>query len=401
MNATFTYMSPKYSFNGSNNTGPFGDVVHKRAHFSFNVHGYAPYNFNNTVEQTNAFDHVKYCVIVPRNGVKPIAFNIFHSMTLAIWLLVIASIIIVTIALAAVQYIHKKIRQRIANILVKHKNYSPIDLVTIVLQSFFGDSIETIAFRHSLRYILLGWLVYSFLITSAFTAKIISSLIKPNYHENINTIAELGASNLTIYYPKPLAKNIENGFDNDTIQMFVDNFKEVNSWEQHLKILNENKTQYAYVLADYYCLYIVRTTVNNKTGESIFHMVPECLASHPKVYLAQRGSMYLGYVNELLGRFHEFGMFRRWVAEAKFLSLMEGRRTKYQTMGEEIDYATVKMVMNMEHLQTPFYMLASGLLLSTVMFCVEKGWYKLVDEKRRVHDQGVGEFEEEIEFEIE
>ncbi|XP_037030220.1 uncharacterized protein LOC119070041 [Bradysia coprophila] len=399
MNATFTYISPKFSFNGSNNTGPFGDIVQKRAHFSFNIHAYAPYNFNNTVEQTNAFDHVKFCVIVPRNGMSPVAFNIFHSMTPAIWVLVIVAIVIVTIALASVQYAHKNIRKRINHLTEQHKSYTIVELASIVLQSFFGDAIEQIAFyHHSLRFILLGWLIYSFLITSAFTATIISSLIKPNHRENINTIAELAASKLTILYPKPIAKNIENGFDYHTFQLLEDNFKEINSWEEHLTILNQNKTQYAYVLADYYCSHAVRSNIDKETGESIFHMVPECLSSHPKVYFAQRGSMYLGYVNELLGRFHEYGMFRRWIAESKFFSVMKGLRMGYQAADKEVDYASVKVAMNMEYLQTPFYMLVMGLLLSTIIFCVEKRWYKMVKQKQ--HDEGGG-FEVDIEFELE
>lgn len=395
MNASFTYISPKFSFNGSNITGTFGDVVQKKAHFSFNVHAYAPYNFNDTVEQSNAFDHIRYCVIVPTNGAEPIAFNIFYSMTPTIWILVFAAIIMVTLALAAAQHIHKNIRKSLPD---KHRDYTIVELATIVLQSFFGDAIDQIAFHRSLRYILLGWLMYSFLITSAFTATIVSSLIKPNYRQNINTIAELGASNLTILYPKSIEKNIQNGFDPETFHLFGDNFKQINSWEQHIGILNRNKTQYAYVLTDSYCLHAVRSNIDKKTGESIFHMVPECLASHPKVYLAQRGSMYLGYVNELLGRFHEFGMFRRWTAESNFLSLMKGFRMDEDEMDKEVDYGSVKVAMNIEYLQTPFYMLGLGLLLSTVIFCMENGWYKLMEQRHHTVQEN---FEEEIESTIE
>lgn len=94
-------------FNGSSNTGAVADLVDKKAHFAFNVRAYAPYNFNDTVEQTNAFDHIKFCVIVPRCGIQPIYLNIFHSLTPVMWILVIVSVIVVTVALAVVQYIHK------------------------------------------------------------------------------------------------------------------------------------------------------------------------------------------------------------------------------------------------------------------------------------------------------
>ncbi len=359
-------------YNNSTNTGLHSNLVNGKAHFIFNALAYAPYNYNNTVEQTNAFDHVKFCVIVPRNGIKPIAFNIFHSMAPEMWILVVISIIIVTIALTVVQHIQKNIAKVPRNETV----YSVVEFGLIILQSLLGDTIERIPFRLSIRFILLGWLIYSFLITNAFTATIISSLIEPNYRENINTIAELSASNLTILYVKAIEKNLKNGFDDESWKLIGDNFRGIDSWEHFLEIMHTNKTQYAYVIADYYCYYMVNTNIDTNTGSSIYHMVPECLASHPKVYLVQSGSMYLGYINELLGRFHEFGMFRRWIGETKFFSLMQGFKIGNEE-AKPINYASVQVVIGMEYLQTPFYMLGIGLLISTIIFCVEKGWHKI------------------------
>lgn len=378
-------------FNGSSNTGIVADLIEKKAHFAFNVQAYAPYNFNNTVEQTNAFDHVKFCVIVPKNGIEPIVFNIFHTLTPVTWIFVIGSVIVVTIALVTVQHI----RKTIANVQQNDVNYTIIEFTAIAIQSFFGDSIERITLNLSIRCILLGWLIYSFLITNAFTATIISSLIKPIYLDNINTIAELSASNLTILYPKVIGKNLKNGFDNETWTLIGDNLKEIESWEEFVEIMNNNKTQYAYVLADYYCLHMVNSNFDAKTGESIFHMVPECLASHPKVYLFQRGSMYLGYINELLGQFHEFGMFRRWIAETKFYSLIKGFKIDNRA-DKTINYSSVKVVISMEYLQTPFYMLGFGLFMSAIIFCIEQLWHKM-EKKRRMRE---GSGFEEIEFEI-
>lgn len=372
-------------FNGSKNTGIVGDLVGKRAHFAFNAHAYAPYNFNYTVEQTNAFDHVKFCVIVPKNGIEPIAFNIFHSLSPITWILVICSIIIVIIAFIVIQKIQ-------GTVLNASTNRTTTEFAAIVLQSFFGDSLSHVTSNSVIRCIFLGWLIYSFFITNAFTATIISTLIKPNYIENINTIEDLSKSNLTILYPKVISKNLKTGFDDETWASFGDNLKEVETWEQFINILHTNKSEYAYVLANYHCSYIVNSNIDEKTGESIFHMVPECLASHPKVYLFQRGSMYLGYINELLGQFHEMGMFRKWIAETNFLSMIKGMR-----IGEKvINYSEVQVVITMEYLQTPFYMLCVGLLMSAIVFWLEKLWYKYVDQRRKLN----GSIEEEIVFEL-
>lgn len=385
MNATFKYITPKMFFNGSANTGIIGDLIAKRAHFAFNVHAYAPYNFNYTVEQTNAFDHIKFCVIVPKNGIEPIAFNIFHSLSPITWILVISSVIIITIAFVGIQ----KIQRAILN---ESSNYTATEYATIALQSFFGDSITRFTANKAIRGIFLGWLIYSFFITNAFTATIISTLIKPNYIENINNIEDLSKSNLTILYPKVIAKNLKNGFDDATWSSIGDNLKEVESWEKFIEILQTNKTKYAYVLANYHCVYMVNSNIDEKTGESIFHMVPECLASHPKVYLFQRGSMYLGYINELLGQFHEMGMFRKWIAESNFWSMIKGMRIR----DKAINYSEVKVVITMEYLQTPFYMLCVGLFLSAIVFWLEKVWYKFVDQRRTDN----GTIEEEVVFEI-
>lgn len=360
-------------FNGSTNTGVVGDLGEKKAHFAFNAQAYAPYNFLDTVEQSNAYDHIKFCVIVPRKGIKPIAFNIFHTLSTATWLMVIGSIIFILITFTVVQRVQKEISPE------NHKYYSFIEFTAITLQSFFGDSIERIIFSFPIRWIFIGWLTYSFLITNAFTATIISSLIKPNHLSNINTIVELGESNLSILYPKVLRKNLENGFDNETWQLIGDNLKEIESWERFVDIVNRNKTQYAYVIADYIAHYMVNSNIDKRTGESIFHMVPECLVSHPKVYLFQRGSMYLGFINELLGQFHEMGMFRRWIREMNFWSMIKGLRTGNRM--DRIDYSAVKVVITLEYLQTPFYMLGAGLLVSLNVFLIERWWYKRMGKK--------------------
>lgn len=372
MNATFTYIKPKTISNSSSSSGSVANLIDKRANFAFNAYAYAPYNYNDSVEQTTAFDHVEFCVIVPRNGMKPVAFNIFYSMAPIMWIMVLVSFMFVIMVLVVFQ----RVRKMTTDDPKKYLHCTTLELAVIVLQSFLGKTVERVNFHSSIRLILLGWLVYSFFITNAFTAKIISSLIKPNFRDNINTIAELSQSNLTILYPKVIEKNLRKGFDDDSWKLLGDNLKEITTWEEHVMIMNRNKTQYGYVLADYYCLHMVNTNIDLKTGESIYHMVPECLVSHPKVYFVQRGSMYLGYINELLGLFHEMGMFRKWIAEMKFQALLKGYNVGNEDEEEdEIDYGSVKVVITMEYLQTPFYMLALGLSTATIIFFIENRWY--------------------------
>lgn len=374
MNATFIYISPKLFFNGSKNTGAYADLITKKADFAFNIR-YTPSDFNDAVDKSNSFDLVKMCVIVPRNGIESTYYNFFHSLTPMMWILVIGSIIVVTITLGACQYFQSKI----VNVPQNHKMYSAIEFTSIVLQSFFGDTIR-VTFNLSIQCILLGWLIYSFLITSAFTATIISSLIKPNYLDNINTIAELIESNLTILYAKAIENDLKNGFDAKTWKLIEDNLKEIESWGELLEIMNKSKTKFGYVLADYYCVHVMNSNIDAKTGKSIFHMVPECLTSHPKVYVFQRGSMYSGYINELLGQFHAFGMFQRWIGESKFYALLKGFAVDDEA-DENIDYSEAKVVITLEYLQTPFYMLGVGLFTSAVIFCMEKLWHQLQDNR--------------------
>lgn len=109
--------------------------------------------------------------------------------------------------------------------------------------------------------------------------------------------------------------------------------------------------------------------------------------------------MYLGYINELLGRFHEFGMFRRWMAETKFYSLLKGLTIGNQA-GKPTNYSLVKVVITMEYLQTPFYMLGFGLIVSAITFCGEKLWYRLKEPSQKLRRSGSSGGFEEIEFEI-
>lgn len=249
--------------------------------------------------------------------------------------------------------------------------YSWPEILSGHFQSFFGDSINRLPTTLPMRALIVVWCIYSFLVTNAFTAKLISSLVLPRFQTDLETLDDLGSSNLKIVYPNLSNSTVFNFLQNNA-SLFAalrDQLIAVSN-EEFYSLIATNKTGNAYVLPKFKADFLTKKYFDKINGRSYYHLMRQCMVYLPKIYMLEQGSPYLGHVNELLGRFHEMGFVVRWERETTFrLSL--GGKIQEEEETNVIDESEIKVVITVSHIQTAFYLLFFGLALALLTFIME------------------------------
>lgn len=292
-------------------------------------------------------------------------YNLMRTLSPLTWCIVIASLFFMVIAYQLMQNLQHFVMTGKQQ---ERSLYSWPGTLSIKFQSFFGDSIIRLPTSFPLRWIVICWCIYSFLICTAFTANLISSLVQPKNLPDFNTLEELGRSNLNMIYPSHLNASLYLFLKDDkrTFTLLQDQMISVN--RSHFnRLISTDRRSNAYVMTSDMANDIVYKNVDGVTGLPFYHRMNEALVYLPKVYLLEYGSPYLAYVNEMLGRFNEMG----------FIVLWNMRSAIVRSTGEhedDEDESEIKVVIQMSHLQAAFYIWASGLTISAVAFAVE-WWY--------------------------
>lgn len=363
LNATFIYSVP-IPFNGTNTTGVIGALLFNDSNFAFNSLGYNPYMFHDTVDVTNSFERLDICVIVPKTGTESILYNLMRTLSPLTWSIVIASLFFMVIAYQSMQKLQRFV---MSDKQQERSVYSWPGTLSINFQSFFGDSITRLPTSFPMRWIVVCWCIYSFLICTAFTANLISSLVQPKNLPDFDTLEELGSSNLKIIYPNHLNASLYQFLKNDkrTFTMLQDQMMPVNR-SHFYRLISTDRRSNAYVMTSDMVDDMVNKNLDGATGMPFYHRMKEALVYLPKVYLLEYGSPYLAYVNEMLGRFNEMGFMVLWnMRSAIFRSGAEH---------DTEDGLEIKVVLQMKHLQAAFYLWAVCLTISAIVFAVEL-WY--------------------------
>ncbi|KAG4075453.1 hypothetical protein HA402_015106 [Bradysia odoriphaga] len=371
MNLTFQYTTPHEMYNGNRNSGVIGDLTVGNAEMSFNADSLAQ-PLVNDVAATEPFERNDMCILVPKAGNEPIIWNLLRTMSKTTWIITLLSIVVMMWIYRWTQSVQKLIHSR----KYPFYEYSWKDVSTIIFQSFFGDAIRRIPESMPLRILIIGWCIYSFLITNAFQAKLISSLVLPKALDDIKTVEELGHSNLEIKYPRALGQLIQKYTDNGTMNILRDQLVEVESWSEFDAFINNKSSTSAYIMMRFHADLMEKRNFDKITGKPFYKTMDHSFLTFPRVYFLKLGSKYVDHVSELLRRFHESGFIVKWTKQSEFISALHGMIPVDDIEEEDVDEADIKVVITPEHLQTSFFLLVLGLIVASLAFVGEKMYFR-------------------------
>lgn len=356
-----------------NSTGTYGDILKGRSQLGFSSKTYFS-NLNN-VDISNSFIRHDICILVPKAGDEPVFFNLLRAFSKLSWAILVLSLVFICAIFRTIQ----EIQSRNINSKFAEYDYTICEVFTMHYQATFGDTVMKLPLRVPLQSVLISWCLFTFLIASGFTAKLISSLVINRPMPDINNFRELIDSNLKVISTTAIHDGLKNIYPTHTlIDKIINNVIPIQTDAEFERLIETNKSGNAYIMLQYLASHMINKHYNKFTDKSHYHLMKNCLLSLPEVYLASAGSPYIDYINELLGLFHAHGFFNYWWHQVK--TIYRGQKEDIQ---RKVNESEIKVVITLDHMKAAFCLWGIGILMACTILFGEFIQYKIKQFKNR------------------
>jgi hypothetical protein len=335
-------------------TGTLGDILHDRADLSLNSRFVKDYGTNN-IEFTIPVGFDSLCLIVPKARQLPKWLALFRVFHLHVQFSIVCVYVVCSIIFYILQILYSHFKSDC-------KEASLTAILIETLPPFLSLSMVRMPSSQSGKVLMISCLIFGMIIASAFQAKLVTVLSKPDYYSDINTLEELDASGLVISTgsinlvrdtfsteESPPAKHLRSKVTYCYLQEGNINYV---AKHQNIAALNRLSTALYSVL-----LY------RNSDGTFLLHIVKECPRTYSLAYIVPKGSPFLLRINHVITQLVETGIVDKW-NEDTYFNMTAIHRTEYSGNNS-------LKVFSLEDLQMPFLVLVCGLLSSVIIFFVE------------------------------
>ncbi|KAI4504573.1 hypothetical protein M0802_000123 [Mischocyttarus mexicanus] len=337
-----------------------GDIVYGRADVTFASFFVKPYSKNkHNFEFTSQTGYDSICVFVPKARKIPKWLRIHHMFEPSIWFCSIISPIIVYLMCYVLLLFTSQ----------RTKVFDRIKLAYKVFQ--FTVGFPTKLPRSCPERILLSTLsITNVTIAGLFGGLLYKSLTNDIYYKDINSLSELDASGLPIVF---LKYNLIDVFsDEPTESPVLNNLR--TKFKHGVRALHDASFfRNASGLIRKKHFYLTEQSLLNDDLSPKLHLVKECPRNYYLAYPIRKNSYLLEKIDLIIGRLHQAGLLTLW-NNRTVMDLIYQRRNAPSRM--QVHAGDKFVPFNLEDMQTSFYLLIVGLLLSSIVFCDEKGWLR-------------------------
>lgn len=279
-------------------TGSFKDIVERTIDLQGNSRFIMPYGVDG-YEFTYIFHFDQLCVIVPK------------AKKLSNWLgtlkILTGRFVLVSIGIVAVCGILNKF--------FRHEACLLSEAVLELFSSFLGQSVAEIIDAKdgvSRRIFIASFLLYSIVISTAFSAALLSVYTTETYLPDINTLEELDKSGMTI-------RSSINPFKDGESALYQSISRKVRGKYENEKDLSSIEIAAASNVGgiERYLdsKLLIQTHFSDKHGNPLLHIVRDCPNSYFLSYIVPVGSPYLKIINHFLVRINEAGLKSKWLED--------------------------------------------------------------------------------------
>lgn len=295
---------------------------------------------------TNFIYRDSLCVIVPKAGLVPSWTAIFYSFPLAVWFGIGLSM---TVAIFTLFLIRKF--KVLCDAKFSHANDHTFSTIFLdVTQIFFSTSYNSIVSSKYYERIFVGAIfVYVLIINTLFQSSLVTVLTTPRYEPNINTLKELEKSKYQILTSSPSLNDTFDGHKGLSKKFYV---------------IPQNATHYKAYIAR-------KSRMNYWKNTTNIHIVKECPRTFLLAYFILKDCYFQKDFDKILRSITEAGLVSKWYQTTKLNSTQTVNYSNNLTQSQSLPRP-----FTIDDLQTSFYLLLTGLLMSLLCFLFELGYSK-------------------------
>lgn len=310
------------------------------------------------------YPHNQLCItfLVPKPKLLSEVSYVFQPFHLSLWLLVIAAVLITCFFVRLLTYFCHTDRTNRQSVAFSD-NFTPIlHAIRIFTLGSVKGTIPTT--QTHLRVLFIVFAFAGLCLSTAYSAGFTSSLTYPRYSEPIWTIKDMIKQNVKISVKEHVDENEEASF-----KSFLNEFvnPDVRSLANQFASDDSDKYSHARLVKVWGGRYVTDTEDMDDYSKTHYQVLRECIMQENIVFVLQRNSPFISFINKQIQRFIEHGFVDYWYKKSLIESDMSYMSNFYTTYVENIR----PKPLHGKKLQGAFYLLNCGLLLSFIVFLAE------------------------------
>ncbi|XP_073837985.1 ionotropic receptor 68b [Musca autumnalis] len=408
LNATARYITPSDNetygslVNGTF-TGSLKDIHSGLTHIGFNLR-YTLDHVKQHIEELYPYQRRFLYLVVPAAKLRPEYLIFVKAFSNSLWRLLLLNFALILLLFMLLQYLVGRLPSQHIGYVNTH-TFHWYELLEMFWKTQLGHPVEGFARISSLRQFLIAWILFSYVLTSMYFAKVESNFVQPAFEPEIDSLEQLPQLNLPIYA-------FDVVFEAVKFSLKPKYYEWINAHgvrvprnirvEEFAFTVTQKNADVALMLHDEMAKELLAHSYNDVTKRPSYHIVKEYLRSLTSSYIMTKGSPFIHKFQSVISAFHEFGLMRHWLqlesqpntythkSEEFFEDLDDDFDLLYDEdgVGGVVGASSVsatshkKVVLNLEILQGAFYLWLAGILISLVGFVAEWLYWWHQNEKR-------------------
>lgn len=386
LNATARYVEPldddaygRCLRNGSF-TGVVADLMNGKTHIGLNLRFVLDCIWP-LVEHTYPYSRSIIVLVVPAAQMKPeylIFLTAFHE---SVWYLLVVNFLI---AFALFGFF-----QRVLRVIKGEAGGFWDEIFEMLYKTHLGQPVERFSRISSLRTFLMGWIMFSYVLTTIYFGKLESSFVQPAYEEQLDNLDGLPALRLRVHGVNTMFQAVNSSLSERHYKLLTARRRvhPLKDTDHFFELAISRRRRAAFLMRDDRAREFLAITYNGDAGRPSYHIVKQYLRSMPSTYIMPLGSPFLYKFQGLMSSFYEHGIFEYWTRR----DVLDRSRSSqsdefFEDLGDQTDLQTEsaadsqerrkkRVVLTMEILQGAFYLWIIGIGFSFLGFLLELGYY--------------------------
>lgn len=311
-----------------------------------------------------SYPHNQVCItfLVPKPKLLSEVSYVFQPFRFILWLTVMAAILFISFFVRFLTYFCHTDRTNKQSVIFSDSFTPILHAIRIFTLGSLKKKIPTTQTHLRILFIIFAFVCLC--LSTAYSAGFTSSLTYPRYSEPIWTIKDMIKQNVKISLKEHADKNEEANlksflkeFINPDVQFLANQFASDDS----------DKYSHAKLVKVWGGRYVTDAEDMDDYSKTHYQVLRECIMQENIVFVLQRNSPFISFINKQIQRLIEHGFADYWYKKSLIESDMSYMSNFYTTYVENFRPKPLYS----KKLQGAFYLLNFGLLLSFIVFLVE------------------------------
>ncbi|KAH8364815.1 hypothetical protein KR084_012173 [Drosophila pseudotakahashii] len=389
LNATVTYVLPADNESygrclpGGNFTGVVRDIVGGHTHFAPNSRFVLDCIWPE-VEVLYPYTRRVLYLVVPASEVQPEYLIFVRVFRRSVWHLLLLTLLVVVLVFWVMQRLYKRIPRPRPVVQFQATWYEILEMFG---KTHVGEPAGRLSSFSSMRTFLMGWILFSYVLTTIYFAKLESGFVRPSYEEQVDRVEGLAHLDVHIYAVTTIYDAVRPALSEHQYGLLESRSRQLplgltTSYYQLLVYRRDRRA--AFIMRDFHARDFLALSYNSQAERPAYHIVKEYLRSMICTYILPRGSPFLQRLESLFSGFHEHGFFEHW--RQMDLITRDGTSPNaeefYEDLGDQTDTDPAaseaaarhkkRVVLTLDILQGAFYLWSVGIGISCLGFALEQ-----------------------------